>query len=243
MIFAKNCSFCCKCGGFCLICQIIRLYFGDFSGKKGWQAVNIVLIYNHRVRRPKHCLEKFEEEIHHGYHYYRYRCCCCYAGSQPDPWLRQKGLILQHFLIAQGWRKQGQSLLLLRMRAFSGRIFMRILHPVHNLCFISAAAGAMIPLTGRNATPSSREVFSMEVRIYIIAIVAAIILLAVNLIRDIGRNDWKQAGPQQQSGGQSTPAFSYFMVKWRRPGRAKSMRKCKKGAFLPPKRWFFGAKP
>mgnify|MGYP001585206537 len=66
---------------------------------------------------------------------------------------------------------------------------MRILHPVHNLCFISAAAGVMIPLTGRNATPSSREVFSMEVRIYIIAIVAAIILLAVNLIRDIGRND------------------------------------------------------
>ena len=47
----------------------------------------------------------------------------------------------------------------------------------------------MIPLTGGNATPSSREVFSMEVRIYIIAIVAAIILLAVNLIRDIGRND------------------------------------------------------
>lgn len=29
----------------------------------------------------------------------------------------------------------------------------------------------------------------MEVKIYIIAIVAAIILLAVNLIRDIGRND------------------------------------------------------
>lgn len=29
----------------------------------------------------------------------------------------------------------------------------------------------------------------MEVRIYIIAIVAAIILLAVNLIRDIGRSD------------------------------------------------------
>ena len=29
----------------------------------------------------------------------------------------------------------------------------------------------------------------MEVRIYIIAIVATIILLAVNLIRDIGRND------------------------------------------------------
>ena len=29
----------------------------------------------------------------------------------------------------------------------------------------------------------------MEVRIYIIAIVAAIILLAVKLIRDIGRND------------------------------------------------------
>lgn len=29
----------------------------------------------------------------------------------------------------------------------------------------------------------------MEVRIYIIAIVAAIILLAVNLIRDIGQND------------------------------------------------------
>ena len=53
----------------------------------------------------------------------------------------------------------------------------------------------------------------MEVRIYIIAIVAAIILLAVNLIRDIGRNACKQAGPQQQSGGQSTPAFSYFMVK------------------------------
>lgn len=29
----------------------------------------------------------------------------------------------------------------------------------------------------------------MEAKIYIIAIVAAIVLLAVNLIRDIGRND------------------------------------------------------
>lgn len=29
----------------------------------------------------------------------------------------------------------------------------------------------------------------MDAKIYIIAIVAAIILLAVNLIRDIGRND------------------------------------------------------
>lgn len=155
----------------------------------------------------------------------------------------KKGWFYSIFWLHKGEGSRGQPLLPLRIRAFSGRIFMWILHPVHNLCFISAAAGAMIPLTGRNATPSSREVFSMEVRIYIIAIVAAIILLAVNLIRDIGRNDWKQAGPQQQSGGQSTPAFSYFMVKWRTPGRAKSMQECKKGAFLPAKRRFFGAKP